>query len=97
MAAFFKPGDLFKPGDQCLAADAKDTAHAAQGSPLVVSSQHLGLEVLAVASRFGVLAAASLASVAEVFLLAVIGKAVTAQAVTAAVNAKDCYGNHHPV
>ena len=63
----------------------------------MISGQHLSLEILAVAPRFWVLAAAALAAVAKVFLLAVVGEAVTAQAVAAAVGTQDCLGNHNPV
>jgi len=51
----------------------EDAAHPAQGSTFVISGQNLDLEVLAVTVCLWVLAAATIASVAEVFLLAIVG------------------------
>lgn len=90
---------FFKPGDERLAADAEaelgeDAADPAQGAALVVGGQGLGLELGAVAAWARVVAAASLAVVAEILLLAVGGLAVTAQVDAAAVDTRDCLNDH---
>lgn len=54
----------------------------------------MGLEALAVAALFGILTAAFVAGIAEVFLLAVWSLAIKTQMITAAVAAKDNFRNH---
>ena len=63
----------------------------------MIGGQHLGLELLTVAPRLRVLAAALSAGVAEVFLLAAGRFTIEPQAVTAAVVTQDCFRDHDPV
>lgn len=62
---------FFEPRHERLTADAEDAAHTAQRSAFMIGCQDLCLEGLAIAAFFRILAAAFLASIAEVFLLAI--------------------------